>query len=248
MAEQAPFDPSAYGHNIAGDYDETTGRLEPAAEVAVLSELAGDEPILEFGIGTGRLALPLIELGHRVAGIDGSAEMAEKLRAKPGGAGIRVEVGDFSETQVEGQFGLVVLAMNTIYALPSQEAQVRCFRNAARHLRAGGLFVADAWIPDPGAFRDGRALRIVDLADGEVVIEVAQIHPATQQMTTNKVFLKADSVKVFPANHRYAWPAELDLMATLAGFALKYRWQDWTKSPYTDTSRAHVSVWEKLGD
>jgi SAM-dependent methyltransferase len=240
------FDPSAYGRNIASHYDQTSGIADSDVEVATIAELSRGEPILEFGIGTGRLALPLVESGHRVAGIDGSAEMVRLLRQKPRGAAIPVELGDFSEVRVEGQFGLVVLAMNTIYALPSQEAQVRCFHNATRHLSLGGLFVIEAWLPDLGAYRNGRSMRIYEHRDGEVVLEASEIFPARQFMQTNKIFLKSDSVKVFPANHRYAWPAELDLMAELAGMRLRHRWADWSKTAYGDESVAHVSAWEKV--
>ncbi|MCW2657273.1 MAG: hypothetical protein JWR06_1466 [Jatrophihabitans sp.] len=237
------FDPAAYGRHIAASYDATTGSPDPDVEVAVLSDLAAGAPILEFGIGTGRLALPLAERGHLVVGIEGSREMVDQLRRKPGGIDLEVHIGDFSNLRVRRKFGLVVLAMNTIYALPSQRAQVECFRNAAAHLEPGGAFVVDAWIPDPGAFRDGRAIRLVQQAEGSVVFEAAEIHPATQMMQTNKIFMGDGSAQVFPANHRYAWPAELDLMAELAGLHLAHRWGDWDKSPFTDVSRTHVSVW-----
>jgi SAM-dependent methyltransferase len=245
LSDTPDFDPAEYGRNIADDYDETTGAADPTAELAAITELSRGEPILEFGIGTGRLALPLVARGHRVAGIEGSADMVQLLRQKPGGADLQVEVGDFSEARVDGEFGLVVLTMNTIYALPSQQAQVNCFRNAARHLRVGGSFVVEAWLPDMGAYRQGRALRLVRQEDGTVVLESSEISPATQTMQTNKIYLSTDSVKVFPANHRYAWPAELDLMAQLAGLELTQRWADWAKRPYTDDSTAHVSIWRK---
>jgi SAM-dependent methyltransferase len=244
---QEDFDPAAYGRHIAGDYDDTSGLLDPTAEIELLSELSGGLPILEFGIGTGRLAIPLAQRGHRVVGFEGAPEMAAILRSKAGGEEIPVIVGDFSQIAVEERFGLVALVMNTIYALPDQESQVRCFENAARHLRSGGVFVVDAWIPDPGAFRDGRAIRLVALTDGAATVELAEIHPAAQRMNTNKVFLRDGELKIFPANHRYAWPAELDLMARLAGMRLKHRWQDWVKTPFGDVSRSHVSVWEKVG-
>lgn len=242
------FDPAAYGRRIAADYDATTG-AEPAEDaVATLRDLAGGGAVLELGIGTGRLALPLAEAGLEVHGIEGSPEMVGQLRRKPGGEGIPVVVGDFTTARMERTFDLVVLAYNTIFALPSQEAQVACFGNAARHLRPGGAFVVEAWVPDVGAFRAGRAVRPVTLAEGRVVLEVAEIHPAEQTMRTNKVFLDAGGVRVFPANHRYAWPAELDLMARLAGLSLAQRWEDWTRRPYGDHSRAHVSVYRRGPD
>jgi SAM-dependent methyltransferase len=242
---QPHFDPAAYGQRIAADYDDTTGRLDPTAELSLLTELTPSGSVLELGIGTGRLALPLQDRGYRVAGVDGSAEMVELLRSKPGGDRLQVVVGDFSRTTVPGEFDLVLLVMNTIYALPSQQAQLDCFANAAASLRSGGRFVVDAWIPDTGAFRDGRALRTVQHEDGYVVLEVAELHPAEQRMNTNKIFLRNDSVKVYPANHRYAWPSELDLMARLAGLSLEHRWGDWSKAPYGDHSTSHVSVWCK---
>jgi SAM-dependent methyltransferase len=244
---QTSFDPSEYGRHIAASYDQTTGALDPTAELTLLTELAAGGPVLEFGIGTGRLALPLAAQGLTVAGIDGSPEMVEQLRRKPGGEHIEVAIGDFSHTRIPGQFALVIIAMNTIFALPSQDAQVACFRNAAAHLGPGGRFVVDCWIPDIGAFRRDRGIRIVEIAAGRVVLEVGEIHPATQTMRTNKVFLESGSVQVHPANHRFAWPAEMDLMARLAGLGLEHRWADHRKTPFTDASEGHVSVWRAAG-
>jgi SAM-dependent methyltransferase len=244
---QTGFDPSEYGRHIATSYDQTTGALDPAAELALLTELAGGGPVLEFGIGTGRLALPLAAHGLHVAGIDGSSEMVDQLRRKPGAEHIEVAIGDFAHTRVAGQFALVVIAMNTIFALPSQDAQVACFSNAAAHLGPGGRLVVDCWIPDVGAFRRGRGIRVVEIAAGRVVVEIGEIDPASQTMRTNKIFLESGSVQVHPANHRYAWPAEMDLMAQLAGLRLEHRWADHRKTPFTDASEAHVSVWRTAG-
>ncbi|GAA3154356.1 class I SAM-dependent methyltransferase [Nonomuraea salmonea] len=182
-----------------------------------------------------------------MAGIDGSPEMVEILREKPGGENIPVTVGDFSATRVEGEYALVALTTNTIYALPTQAAQVACFRNAAAHLRPGGRFVVEAWVPDPGAFRRGSALRLLSLSEDVVLAEAARISPAEQLMATTKVRLTAGGVRLLPANHRYAWPAELDLMAQLAGMEREHRWADWTRSPFTDDSTNHVSVYRLPG-
>lgn len=239
------YDASAYGRGIADIYDATVTGLPTEAAVERLHTLAAGGPVLEFGIGTGRLALPLAARGLSVAGIDASPEMTEELRAKPGGERIPVTVGDFSTVRVEGAYGLVVLAINTIFALPSQEAQVNCFRNAAAHLREGGRFVVEAWVPDPGAFRHGSALRLLSLAEDVVVVEAARLAPSTQHMRTTRVRLTAEGVRLLPANHRYAWPAEMDLMARLAGMALEHRWADWLGTPFTDESGAHVSVYRK---
>ncbi|GAB3213734.1 class I SAM-dependent DNA methyltransferase [Marinactinospora thermotolerans] len=239
------FDPSDYGSRIADIYDATVKGLPTEAAVACLAKLSEGGPVLEFGVGTGRLALPLVQRGIPVAGIEGSPDMAAQLRAKPGGRDIPVHMGDFSQTRVEGEFALVLLALNTVFALPSQEAQVRCFANAAAHLREGGRFVVEAWTPDSAAFRDGKAVRLLSVAEDEVVLEAAQIFPADQYMRTTKVRVTSRGVRLLPANHRYAWPAELDLMARLAGLELEHRWSDWHGTPFADTSREHVTVYRR---
>ncbi len=243
--DAATFDPAAYGRFAARDYDELYAGLDPSAAVDTLADLAAGGPVVEFGIGTGRLALPLAGRGLEVHGIDGSPEMADLLQRKPGGADIPVVIGDFSEVTAGNDFALAVLAINTIYALPSQEAQVECFGNAARHLRPGGRFVVEAWVPDIGAFRNGRAMRPVQIHDSHIELEVARLHPATQTMLTTKVHMSDGNIRLIPANHRYAWPSEMDLMARLAGMRLVYRWEDWNRAPFHDGSTAHVSVWEK---
>jgi SAM-dependent methyltransferase len=242
--DQAAFDAAAYGRVAAADYDRLYAELNPMAAVETLADLAAGGRVVEFGIGTGRLALPLSER-VRVHGIDGSADMAAILRQKPGGEDIPVVIGDFSEATAGSDFALVVLAVNTVFALPSQEAQVACFLNAARHLRQGGRFVVEAWVPDVGAFRNGRAVRPVQIHDGHIELEVARIHPASQTMLTNKVHLSDEGVRLIPANHRYAWPSELDLMARIAGLRAVHRWENWERAPFNDASTTHVSVWEK---
>ncbi len=243
----ARFDPSAYGRHIADVYDETVDHLPTGEAVETLADLAGKGPVLEFGIGTGRLALPLVERGFIVAGIEASRPMYELLRAKPGGREIDVAIGDFTETRVEGEFSLVVLAFNTVFAVPDQQAQVRCFRNAAAHLAADGRFVVEAWVPDPGAFRHGRSVRALSVAEDEVILEAAELYPAEQRMTTTKLRFTSDGVRLLPANHRYAWPAELDLMAELAGMRRECRWRDWSRVPFTDESTGHVTVYRRVG-
>ena len=171
--------------------------------------------------------------------------MVSQLRARPDGADVEVAVGDFTSTRVPGAFALVVLAYNTVYALPDQDAQVACFANAAGHLRPGGRFVVEAWVPDPGAFRRGAALRTLAVAEDEVVLEAATIDPVTQRMETTRVRLRDGDVRLFPANHRYAWPAELDLMARLAGLRLEHRWGGWRGEPFDAASSHHVTVYRR---
>jgi SAM-dependent methyltransferase len=243
MTTADAFDPSAYGRSIADVYDDTARHLPTDQAVERLFRLADGGPVVEFGIGTGRLALPLRKRGLTVAGIDGSAEMVSALRSKPGGKDVEVVVGDFSRVRVPGRFALAVLVYNTVYALPDQRAQVRCFANAAAHLRPGGRFVVEAFVPDPAAFHSGPAVRPVVVAEDEVLLEVATLHPAEQRMSATRLRFTADGVRLLPANHRYAWPAELDLMAELAGMSKEARWADWSGGPYGDDSRDHVTVY-----
>lgn len=239
------FDPTVYGASgIADDYDDLYAdewETEPAVERLVT--LAEGGPILELGIGTGRLAVPLVARGLEVHGVDASQEMVAKLHDKPGGSGIPVTIGDFAKVTAGGPFALVVLAVNTIFALPDQQAQVGCFVNAGRHLRPGGAFVVEAWIPDVGAFRHNRLVRPRIMREDKVSIEAVELDPVNQMMRTTQTVFSNGSVRLYPANHRYAWPSELDLMAQLAGLRLEARTADWKGSPFTVDSRSHVSVY-----
>lgn len=241
----ADHDPGAYGRYTAADYDELTALhvADTAEVVETLATLASGGPILEFGIGTGRLALPLAQRGFEVAGIEASEEMLAQLRAKPDGETVVVAVGDFTSTRLGGGYPLVVLAYNTVYALPDQDAQVACFANAAAHLRPGGRFVIDAWLPDVASFTGRQAVRVLAVREDVVLLEAAVLDPVRQRMTTTKVRLREGGADLFPANHRYAWPAELDLMARMAGLDLQHRWGGWARTPFTADSTHHVSVY-----
>ena len=241
------YDPTAYGAALADVYDDLydDGVLDTAGAVRCLSALAGSGPVLELGIGTGRLALPLAAGGLRVHGIDASAAMLDRLRAKPGGTDIEVTLGDFSEFELARRFRLAVLAFNTIFALPDQDAQVRCFERVGAHLEPGGCFVVEAFVPDPARFQEAQSVRLRDMGDGHVALDVARIDPVAQFMYTTQVHLRESGVRLHAANHRYAWPAELDLMARLGGLHLENRWQDWDRTPFSASSRFHVSVYRK---
>lgn len=239
------FDPTVYGASgIADEYDDLyENEWETDAAIERIAQLAEGGKVLELGIGTGRLAIPLVARGVEVHGVDASPAMVAKLREKPGGGSIPVAIGDFAEVDAGREFSLVVLAVNTIFALPDQEAQVACFANAARHLVPGGRFVVEAWVPDIGAFRHNRLVRPRVMGGDRISIETAEIDPVEQMMRTTQAVFSTGSVRLYPANHRYAWPAELDLMAQLAGLYREVRWSDWRGKPFTGESRAHVTVY-----
>lgn len=245
--DPAGHDPTAYGASIADEYDALyEGVLDTDVAVACLADLARGGPVLELGIGTGRLALPLVALGLRVHGVEASPVMVERLRAKPGGVDLPVTEGDFTDVTVPGPFSLVVLAFNTIYALPTEDAQVACFANAARHLGPGGRFVVDAWVPDPGRFVEGGSVSLRHVTADRLSVDTARIDVDAQRMeTVQVVFGGGGRTRLFPANHRYAGPPELDLMARSAGLRREHRWAGWDRRPFDARSRAHVSVYRK---
>lgn len=237
-----------FGESVAATYDESSAemfdpaRVEPAVDV--LAELAGGGRALELGIGTGRIALPLARRGVEVHGIDLSWAMVDRLRAKPGGDAIGVTIGDFATTKVDGAFSLAYLVYNTINNLTTQDAQVDCFRNAAAHLEPGGCFVVEVTVPDLRRLPPGQTAVPFRVDGSRLGFDVYDV--VTQSMSSHHVTVREDGTGSYRAiPFRYVWPAELDLMARLAGMRLRARWDGWDRSPFTAESRQHVSVWEK---
>jgi SAM-dependent methyltransferase len=244
-AGAAGYDPSAYGEAVAGDYDSLYGHIpDTDATVACLAELAGTGPLLELGIGTGRLALPLAARGIDVHGVEASPAMIAELRAKPGGADIPVTEASFNDYRLDRRFSCVVLALHTIYGLPSHEEQVRCFATAAEHLADGGLFVVEANLVDPSAFRQGRAVVPRFRSADRVELQVMDYDPVSQRMEVTNVHLSGgEGVRLNSFVNQYSSPRELDLMARLGGLRLRERWGSWTREPFTAASAKHVSLY-----
>jgi SAM-dependent methyltransferase len=236
------YEAATYGQRIADIYDERHKGPLPG-QVEMLHELAGSGPVLELGVGTGRLALPLVARGVDVFGIDSSEAMVEHLRAKSGGDRLTVTMGDFQQFDLGQRFPLVFVAFNTFFALPSQEAQLACFATVSRHLLPGGRFLVEAFVPDPGRFDRGQRVGVVKVGLDDVVLECSRHDPVAQAVTTQQVALGASGARFFPVLLRYAWPPELDLMARIAGLQLEARWDGWDRRPYTASSFTTVSVW-----
>jgi trans-aconitate methyltransferase len=236
-----------FGERVAERYDEPQGELfgpaaiEPAIDL--LAELAGDGAAVEFGIGTGRLALPLSRRGVPVQGIDLSPAMLAQLAAKPGAEQIGVTVGDFAHTRVPGSFAVAYLVFNTIMNLTSQGEQVACFGNAAAHLAAGGYFVIEVMVPDLQRLPPGETVRPFTVSEDRLGFDSYDV--ANQGLVSHHYYWDGDRLERSSIPFRYVWPAELDLMARLAGLNLLHRWSDWHRSPFTSDSRQHVSVWQK---
>ena len=237
---------STYGDHLADVYDEWFSHVDDAA-IDTLRELAKGGRVLELGIGTGRVALPLTAHGIEVHGIDASEAMVSRLRAKPGGESIPVTMGNFVDVSVEGKFSLVFVAFNTFFALLTQEEQVQCFRNVAARLADGGVFVIDAFVPDMKRFTGGQEVRAHAVTTEEASIQVSQHDPSRQRVKGQFIVLRNDQVKLYPVEIRYCWPSELDLMAQLAGMRLRDRWGGWAGGEFSSASDKHISIYERRG-
>jgi SAM-dependent methyltransferase len=215
--------------------------VEPVVDL--LAELAGGGRVLELGIGTGRIALPLAARGLDLHGIDLSAAMLARLHAKPGAERIGTTQGDFATARAPGTFGLAYLVFNTINNLTSQDAQVGCFRNVAEHLEPGGRFVVEVGVPQLQRLPHGERMR--PFAVTETHIGFDEYDVVAQGLVSHHFTRTGDNWDYLAVPFRYVWPAELDLMARLAGMSLRERWSGWRREPFTATSDTHVSVWQK---
>jgi SAM-dependent methyltransferase len=226
-----------FGEAVAAHYDDDTAGMEVEPVIEFLVELAGDGAALELGIGTGRIALPLLRRGVRVHGIDLSTAMVAKLKEKPGAEAIDVTIGDFATTKVDGTFSLAYLVFNTINNLTTQDEQVACFATVAAYLESGGCFVIEVGAPSR------EPLRVFDLSDTHVGID--EFDADTQRLVSHHFTLRDGRWERLSMPFRSVSPAELDLMARLAGMSLRERWSGWKREPFTAGSTKHVSVWEK---
>ena len=238
------YGPETYGERIADCYDELYPD-PPTAAIDVLADLAGAGPALELGIGSGRFALPLARRGVDVRGVDASRAMVDLLRSKPGGETIPVEISDFARFELDASFSLVYVVFNTFFGLLTQEDQVRCFECVAKHLAPGGRFLIEAFVPDQGRFDRGQRVSVSRVDDDEIQLEATMHDPVRQISDSRHVVISEQGVRLYPVRIRYAWPAELDLMARLAGLRFHQRWGGWEGQPFDRRAETHVSVWER---
>jgi SAM-dependent methyltransferase len=234
-----------YGERIAGVYDQMYSEFNPAA-IQVLSELAHGGKALELGIGTGRIALPLLHTGVAVDGIDASESMVSILRCKPKGERIPITMGNFADVPVDGQYSLIYVVFNTFYALLTQDEQIRCFQNVAMHLLPDGVFVIEAFVPDMTRFTAGQSMRVTLIGENEVQADASEIELDKQLIIARHIVLTEQGTRFYPVKIRYVWPSEMDLMARLSHLQLRERWSDWGKTSFTAESGKHISVYEHL--
>jgi SAM-dependent methyltransferase len=238
-----------WDEETAAVYDEEAADMfapevvDPAVEF--LARLAGSGPALEFAIGTGRIGIPLMRRGVPVTGVELSAPMVSRLRAKVSEADLPVVMGDMATTRVAGEFGLVFLLWNSISNLRTQEEQVECFRNAARHLALGGRFVIELFVPPLRRLPPGQVAVPFEVSETHTGFDTFDI--ARQECNSHHYTLRSDGTMRYDVGHfRYIWPAECDLMARLAGMELDDRFEDWDRKPFNSESEKHISVWHKV--
>lgn len=247
---EAPGEDGYFDERVAArfddDYDYQAEAKVVGPMVDFIASLAADGRALELGSGTGRIAIPLAARGVPVHGIELSKAMTARLHAKPGGEGIPVTIGDFATATAEGTFRVAYLVANTIMNLTSQAAQVACFRNVAVHLEPGGCFVIEVGVPGLQRLPPGETFQVFDASDAHWGIDE---YDTVDQGLISHHFRRLEDGRLERASipFRYVWPAELDLMAELAGMRLRERWAGWKREPFTSESRSHVSVWEKPG-
>lgn len=242
------YDDTTYGRAFADVYDEWyAGISDVATTVADLAELAGRGPVLELGVGTGRLAIPLAASDHTVAivGVDASPEMLDRLRGRPCPDNLQLVLGDMVDDLPAGPFGLVFVAYNTLFNLTTAERQRACFAAVAERLEPGGRFVVEAFVPDDPP-RDGDHVELRTLAADRVVLSVSRHDAGSQRAEGQFVELtEAGGVRLRPWSIRYAAPDELDAMAAASGLVLEQRWESFGRTPWATDSPRHVSVYRR---
>ncbi len=241
------YDAATYGDRIADVYDDLYQFGPASSPIDCLADLAGGGPVLELGVGTGRVAVPLAARGIQVHGIDASRAMVQRMHAKPGGDAVTVAIGDMADLPTPGgPYSLVFVVFNTFFAILSQRDQVRCFENVARSLLPGGRFLIEAFVPDLGRFDRNQRTSSTRVAVDEVHLDATMYDPVDQRVDGEHVILRdGEPVRMLPVSLRLAWPSELDLMARIAGLELERRSGGWNGEPFDARSDKHVSVYRR---
>lgn len=238
------YDPAEYGNTWSADYERLYGeRDDPAVVIACLGRLTDGRSLLDLGIGTGRLAIPFHDAGWRVSGVEASGAMLEELQRHAEGRDIDILRGDIRTFAIDRRFDVALLAFSTLFLLPDQSSQVDCLARAVAHLADGGRLVVEAFVPDHTRWTEGKRLALSRWDADGIEIEAARHDRANQTIDVRYVRLATDEALARPLRLRYAWPAEIDLMAALAGAHRVARWADWHGTAFEATSGGHVSVY-----
>lgn len=242
------YDTTTYGETM-GDLDALDWAVahDEVAASEFLARTANGGTALELGVGTGRVALPLAELGVDVTGVDASPSMVARLSGKNGGASVRVVLGDFADVPVTGRFDLIYCVYNTFLLLASQESQVRCVRNVAERLVPGGSFVVQTSVPRFDQLPQRQSTSVLRLELDQVVLMATRHDPVNQVIERQRIAIGNDGTKLYPMVYRYVWPSELDLIAALSGLTRAGRWNGWRHEPYSG-SGGYVVVYRRPED
>ena len=241
------YEPSTWGDRHADVYEQQASHISPAdtaAAVELLAGLAGDGPVLELGVGTGRVAIPLAERGLEVHGVEASARMLERLRARPGGERVRAVLGDLADPEPAGSFRLVYAVFNTFFELYTEADQRRCLENAAARLTRDGVLVLELYVPEPPA-AGGSRIAVTGLEPERVTLVASRHDHETGTTDSVEIWLTEQGIRLFPLRERALAPEEVDRLAALAGLRLRDRWGGWRREPFGPESREHVSVYAR---
>ncbi|GAA3045349.1 class I SAM-dependent DNA methyltransferase [Actinokineospora globicatena] len=243
------YGPETYGELNADVYDEWHAGLDPTDAVRCLAELIEQGPagpVLELAVGTGRVTIPLAAHGVDLRGIDASAAMVDRMRAKPGGDRIPVALGDMADVDpgTDDRFAMVFVVFSTFFFLMTQDDQVRCFANVAERLLPGGRFVLECPVPDVARYQRNQSVDVHDVGLDHVRLVTVRHDPVGQRFDGHHVLIGTGGIRLAPVSMRYAWPTELDLMARLAGLELRHRWGGWHREPFRGEGM-YVTVYEK---
>lgn len=230
--------------NYDRNHAERFGTDEVNLTASVLADLAHGGPAVEFAVGTGRIALPLVATGVKVHGIDFSEPMLAELRKKSGADQLDLVAGDMTTTQVCSDASLVYLVFNTITNLRTQDLQVACFKNAAAHLAPGGCFVIENGVPKLRQLSPVDRVRPAHMSEEHVCLD-EYVDLVNQISVSHHFYVEGDTARTLSGAFRYVWPSELDLMAQLAGMRLESRWANWQRAEFADDSLSHISVYRK---
>ena len=246
------YDASTYGDRFADVYDDWYD--DPADTDAAVGFVTGlldtggtadpGPTVLELGVGTGRLALPLAAAGLRVTGLDASDQMLARLATKPGGDQVAAVAGDMAGPLPDGPFDLVLVARNTLFNVASAEGQAACLAEVARVLRPGGRFVVEAFVPNDEPAPTS-SVEVRSITADRVLLFVDRHDPDTGEAWSSFVDIGADGITLRPCHIRYLDPGALDDLAAAAGLVLDRRTGGWDGSPFDDASTHHVSVYRR---
>lgn len=237
---------STYGDRFAEFYDLLEGTsLDTEAAVTKLASLAGQGPVLELGVGTGRVALPLQARGFEVHGVEASEAMVAKLRAKEGGESIQILVGDFAELSYETSYSLAFAAYNTFSSLPDQDSQVRCLEKVTSALDPDGYLVLESAVPDNAILAKEQDVQVRFVDADLLVLHASRYDSIAQRAVGQSIIVANGVIQTFPVQTRYNWPSELDLMARIAGLRLVKRVGGWCDEPFDSASRSYISIFQR---